>query len=76
MPIKDLSDTLIHIWDAINHLSPVSTVRKLLYWLLRTETTGISEVGAAAENVPYPALWGSTTPDPAHDIKWGGGVWS
>jgi hypothetical protein len=76
MPIRDLSDTLIHIWDAINHLKPVSIARKLLYWRLVTETTGFHEVEASAVQVPYPAIWATGVFDPDTNIRWNCGTWS
>ncbi len=76
MPTKQLSDTLIHIWDALNHLKPVSTARKLLYWLLRSETVNTHEEELGAATSPYPAVWASASFDPGANIYWGGGVWN
>ncbi len=76
MPISDLAETLIHIWDTINHLNPVSTARKLLYWQVVSETQTVSEVEAGTGQIPYPAYWSSGVFDGEKDFYWGLGVWS
>lgn len=67
-----LSETLGEIWDRIHHLSPRRTPRRLVSWMIVSETLATEETTVTGNNVPYPATWGTD----ANEITWGEGVWN